>query len=427
MGMFGPLTDMTARSVGPIAIARMLEDPVVLLEGPRSVGKSTLLAQLCAQAHGRLLDLDDPAILAAVAADPTTFVSGPGPLFIDEYQKAPVVLDAIKTELNRDGRPGRFVLTGSTRHDALPITAQALTGRLSRLRVDPLSQSEITGGPGTLLTTLLAEGVASLITASPSSTIRSEYIQAMVSGGFPIALARPNDVSRNRWFDEYVKLTLARDLRELAHVRQDHLLAPLLSALAGQSAGVLNMEHIAREVGSDARTLLRYLDLLEKVFLVYRLPAWGNTLSARTSKAPKLHLVDSGVAARLMRLSPAKLAALDPTSQTQLGHLVETFVIGELLKAAVLIDGVGPVGHWRTREGDDVDLVIERDDGAVVAFEVKTAAQVNRGDAKGLRKLRGLLGARFLAGVVLHLGPYAYRMADEAAIFAIPADQIWLS
>jgi predicted AAA+ superfamily ATPase len=107
--------------------------------------------------------------------------------------------------------------------------------------------------------------------------------------------------------------------------------------------------------------------------------------------------------------------------------LVETCVIGELVKAAALIDGVGPVGHRRTREGAEVDLVIERDDGAVVGFEVKAAAQVNWGDAKGLRKLRRLLGARFLASVVLHLGPCAYRMADEVGIFAIPADQIWLS
>jgi len=413
------------RHIEPIAIERMREDPVLLLEGPRAVGKSTLLEQLRSAANGRLLDLDNPATQAAVADDPMTFVTGKGPLFIDEYQKVPQVLDAIKAELNRDSRPGRFVLTGSTRHEALPRTAQALTGRLTRLRIDPLSQSELRISGADLLSTLMTEGISTLLTRTPSTTTRLQYVTAMIAGGFPIANARPSTASRNRWFDEYIKLTLAKDLQELAQIRQEHLLPPLLNILAAQTAGILNVENVARSLGSDPRTILRYVDLLENVFLTYRLPAWGRTISARTTKAPKVHITDAGVAARLMRLSASTLATPEPSSQTELGHLVESFVVGELLKSTQLMDGMVISGHWRTRDVDEVDLIVERDDGAIVAFEVKSSGQVSAKDTKALRLLHDMVGPRLLAGVVMYMGEHTYRLGGTAPLIATPIDSLW--
>lgn len=413
---------MVARRLPKLVHARMSDEPVILLEGPRSVGKSTLLSELARQMNAAVIDLDDLATRDAVAADPGTFMRGLAPICVDEYQKAPVVLDAIKHELNQDGRAGRFLLTGSTRHDALPAAAQALTGRLHRMTVYPLSQGEIAGAEEHLLADLFNDASAA-IPAMSSTTTREEYIARIVAGGFPMALARESASARNRWFDDYVRLTLERDVRELSNVRQAAMLPRLLERLAGQTAQVLNIKNAAEDIQLETRNATNYARLLEAVFLIHRLPAWGTTLTARATASPKVHLVDSGVAARLLRLTPEKLAARSPTALTELGHLLETFVVGELLKQASWLDGLAGCGHWRTHDNDEVDLVVERDDGAIVAFEAKTSARVPGGDFRPLRKLRDAVGANFLAGVALYLGDRSYTYEDR--LHVMPVDRLW--
>ena len=399
----------------------MQDEPVILLEGPRSVGKSTLLRDLADDLGAVVVDLDDPATRDAVLADPSTFVAGPPPVCVDEYLKAPLVLDAIKAELNRDGSPGRFLLAGSTRHESLPAAAQSLTGRLHRLTIYPLSQVEIEGGRGNLLERLFAEP-RQIMPDMASATTREEYIQRIVTGGFPMVLAR-GSASRNRWFDDYVKLTLERDVRELSRVRQGAMLPRLLERLAGQTAQILNITKAASDIKLDERTADGYTRLLETVFLLQRLPAWGTTLTSRASASPKVHVLDSGVAARLLRLTPEKLARREATALTELGHLLETFVVGELMKQASWLEGLAGVGHWRTWDNDEVDLVVERDDGAVVAFEVKTSARVPGADLRPLAKLRDAVGDAFLAGIVLYLGERAYTYEDR--LHVMPVDRLW--
>lgn len=411
------------RRVLTVALERMADDPVLLLEGPRSVGKSTLLHQIAAQRGARILDLDDLATRDAVAADPATMIAGDQPLCIDEYQKAPQVLDAIKAELNRGATAGRFVLTGSTRHDSLPPAAQALTGRLSRLPVLPLSQGEIGSVHEALLAQLLDDPTAATGPWPDSTTLRADYVTRLTRGGFPLALAASSDAARRRWVDHYVSLTVERDVYDLSRLRQGHLLGSLLTRLAGQTAQVLNIDRAARDVGLDRATTDSYLNLLEKLFVVYRLPAWGRTLTSRSAASPKLHVLDSGIAARLLRLTPAKLAALDPSDLTELGHLLESFTVGELLKQASWNDDVAGTGHWRTRDGDEVDLIIERDDGALLAFEVKAAARVSGKDLTPMAKLRAATGPKFLAGIALYLGQRTYTYDDRLHI--MPIDRIW--
>lgn len=417
------LPDIVSRRAYQIALARMTDDPVVLLEGPRSVGKSTLMRRIAEECGARVVDLDDPAVRDVVVSDPRTFIEGARPVCIDEYQKGPIILDAIKSELNRDSAPGRFVLTGSTRHDALPAAAQSLTGRLTRLTVYPLSQGEILGTHETLLEALFADPKSAVAAHPASETTRDEYINRMVAGGFPLALSRSSDTARNRWFDEYVGLTLERDVRELSRIRQGAQLPGLLLRFAGQTAQVLNIQKIARDAKLDGATTENYARLLEAVFLVYRLPAWGKTLSARSAGTPKLHVLDSGVAARLLRLTPVKLKLRDPTALTELGHLLETFTVGELLKQASWLPDPVTVGHWRTHDHDEVDLVLERDDGAVIAFEVKAAGRVPGDDFRALRKLRSAVGDAFVAGAVLYLGTRSYNFEDR--LYAMPIDRLW--
>ncbi|MHB8296883.1 MAG: ATP-binding protein [Acidimicrobiales bacterium] len=410
------------RRVLEVARARMDEEPVLALHGPRTVGKSTLLAELARSRHAEVLDLDDPALREAVRVDPTAFVTGPGPIFVDEYQHAPVLLDAIKAELNRDLRPGRFVLTGSTRYDALPIAAQALTGRLHLLTVWPLSQAEIGMAPGNLLEALLTDPSA-IRRGTASSTTREDYVARVCTGGFPIPLTRRSIASRNRWFDDYVQLVLERDVRELARVRQREQLPALLRRFATQTAQVLNVTTAAGPLGVDRTTAADYLRLLEAVFLVFRLPAWGTSLRARVSGSPKLHVLDPGVAARLLRIRPDKLARRDATSLTDFGHLLETFVVSELMKQASWLDDVAAYGHWRTHDGDEIDLVVELGDGSVVGFEVKAAGRVTGDQMRSLAKLREALGERFIAGVVLYTGARSYEFGER--LLVLPVDRLW--
>lgn len=417
-----PLTGIVPRRIEPVALERLREEPVLLLQGPRSAGKSTLLRRMADRSGARLLDLDDVATRDAVASDPGTFLAGPEPVCIDEYQHVPLVLDAIKAELNRDGRPGRFVLTGSSRHESLPVAAQALTGRLHRLPVSPLSQGEIARVDERFLGRLLA-GEADAYSGCTSSTDREEYIDRIVAGGFPIPLARSTEAARYRWFDDYVRLTLERDVRELARVEQAAVLPKLLERLAGQTGQVLNVARAAQALQVSERTADSYVRLLEAVFLVRRLPAWGTTLTSRAASRPKVHVVDSGVAARLLRLTPEKLARRDPTALTELGHLLETFVVGELMKQVSWLDGISGVGHWRTRDDDEVDLVVERDDGRIVAVEVKASRRVDPREIAPLRKLRDAAGTAFLAGVVLYLGAQSYTL--EGGLHVVSVDQLW--
>jgi len=410
------------RRILDVAIERMADEPVILLEGPRSVGKSTALQAIARRLNGEIIDLDDIATRDVVLADPATMVGGHGLVCIDEYQRAPLVLDAIKAELNRSSRPGRFVLTGSARHESLPTTAQALTGRLHRLTVYPLAQTEIAGVPAGLLSGLFG-APASTIAGDASTTTREDYTNRIVRGGFPLALTRASAASRHRWFDDYVRLTLERDVRELSRVRQARALPSVLERLAGQTAQILNISSVAERTGLDVNTARDYIRLLQAVFLVQLLPAWGKTLTSRSASTPKVHVLDSGVAARLLRLTPEKLARRDATALTEFGHLLKTFVVGELLKEASWLDGINGAGHWRTYDGAEVDLVVERDDGAVVAFEVKAAARASLEDFRALKKLRDTVGDAFVAGVVLYTGVRGYTYDDR--LHVLPVDRLW--
>lgn len=414
------------RRLEAVVAARLEEEPVIVLQGPRAVGKSTLLRHVATARGVEVIDLDDPRVRDAFRSNTDAFLSLPSPVCVDEYQHAPELLDAIKARLNRSSRPGVLLLTGSARYQALPLVAQSLTGRLHVITVRPLSQGEVSGKNETFLEALLrdAEGALGAASRAPRSlTSRTDYIQRIVAGGMPMPLRRHTDAARARWFDDYVQLVLERDVLELARVRQREQLPRLLARLAGQTGQVLNLSRAAESIGLEPSTAEHYATLLESVFLLYRLPAWGTTLRARAAARPKLHMMDSGLAARLLRLTPARLAKLDPTALSELGHLMETFAVSELLKQASWLEYPVASGHWRTHDGDEVDAVFERDDGSIVAFEVKAGDRVPGDALKGLQKLREAAGQRFLAGIALYTGERAYAVDDR--IHVVPIDRLW--
>jgi hypothetical protein len=411
------------RRIRDIALARLSEEPLLLLQGPRTVGKTYILHQLARAHRGEVIDLDDPPTRDAVRTDAATFVSGSSPIFVDEYQHEPAVLAAIKAELNNDLRPGRFVLAGSTRSTAVPEVAEYLAGRVSFLAVLPLSQGEIDDVRENFVEMLMFGEAPSLVTNERSETARSEYARRLTAGGMPIALARSGP-ARGRWFDEYLGLVLERGVAEVSKLRQRRQLPALLRHLASQTGQLLNVTATAEAAALDRHTAADYLELLKSVFLVRQLPAWGRTLGARMTGTPKVHLVDSGIAARLLRLTPEHLARRDAAALAEFGHLMETFVVGELIKQASWLDGITGSHHWRTYDGEEVDLVIERDDGRIVAIEVKSGTRVPREDLRGLERLRDLVGTGFIAGVTLYTGERSYLAGDR--LYVVPIDRIWI-
>ncbi|MFT4218174.1 MAG: ATP-binding protein [Micropruina sp.] len=418
-----PTAAMVPRRVSQLLDSYAADEPVIALHGPRSVGKSTVLRVFADSRGVPVVDLDDPAVRDAVLPNVSTAVDATTPVCIDEYQHALEVLDALKARLNREGSlPGTAVLTGSTRHDALPRTAQALTGRLHVMTIWPLSQGELGGVREDLVEALRAEPDGTVAAHPTSATTRAEYVERVVAGGFPLAIRRAA-AARNRWFDNYIDQSIERDAAELARLRQRQVLRDLLGRLAARTAQVMNLAETTSDLGIDRKTAEQYTRLLEDLFLVVRLPAWGKTLRARATARPKLHMVDSGLAARLMRVSPAKLATLDATALTEFGCLLETFVIGELRKQASWLDEAVAVGHWRTHDHDEVDFVIEFDDGRVLAFEVKANERVAGSDFKAMRKLREALGSRFVAGVAFSTGRRSYTYEDR--LHVLPVDRLW--
>jgi predicted AAA+ superfamily ATPase len=419
----GVLTGVVERRLTAVLFRRLAEEPAIVLNGPRTVGKSTLLHAIGAAVQRPVLDCDDPATRSAVRADPGRFVAGPAPVLIDEYQHVPELLDAIKAELNRDLRAGRYILARSTRYATLPEAGLALTGRVDVVEVLPLAQSEIDGSTSEPFVHRLLDRGEVTGTEQPSTTSRDEYARRITSGGMPVALRRPPGRSRSRWFANYLDLVIDRDVVELTRVRQREMLPRLLRSLAARSGQVLNISAVADGLGMEKSTAENYIRLLEAVFLVQRLPAWGTTLGSRIARAPKLHVVDAGVMAWLLGLTPEKLASNDPSVLVEYGHLVETFVVGEILKQVSWWDAPVSAGHFRTATADDVDLVLERDDGGVFAFEVKAGTRVDGADTAGLRALRSRLGASLVRAMVLYTGQHAYTHEDGVDV--VPLDILW--
>lgn len=410
------------RRVEATVVERMAVESVVVLEGPRAVGKSTLLRALAKRWDRDVIDLDDLSTREAVRADPALFVRDRAPTLIDEFQHVPELLDAVKAELNRDDSPGRYILTGSTRYATLPATAQALTGRAHRVQLLPFTQGEIESRKEHFMERLLGEP-DSLLDGEQAGATREQYIGRILAGGFPPAVRRHSSMDRARWFDDYIDLVIERDVMDLSRVRQRRALPLLLRRLASQTGQVLNIAAAAQTVGIERSTAENYAKLLEAVFLTHRLPAWRRTTRSRVGASPKVHLVDSGLAARLLRLTDAKLRERSASALSEFGHLLETFAVGEICRQLDWLDQPTETGHWRTHDGEEVDLIVERDDGRVAAVEVKAGSRVTADGVRSLNALGRKLGDQLLAGVLLYTGERAYK--HQTGAYVLPISRLW--
>jgi len=392
----------------------MTDTPVVLLNGARQTGKTTLARQMAGAPGAQYLTLDDAATLALAAGDPSGFIRNlTGPVVLDEVQKAPDLFPAIKLAVDRDRRPGRFLLTGSANVMTVPRLADSLAGRMEILPVFPFSAGELAGHREGFVTRLFDGTVASAVGVSTPD----ELAVRLVRGGYPEAVQRASEDRRGAWFASYVSTILQRDVRDLARVDGLHALPNLLKLLAARSSGLLNMADLSRDAGLPHTTLTRYLALLETVFLVHRLPAWSPNLGKRLVKSAKLHLVDTGLACHVLGVDADRLRA----DRSLLGRILESFVVGELRKQLSWAAPGTALQHFRTASGSEVDVVLERPDGSVAGVEVKARATVGPADFAALAGLRDQLGRKFIAGVVLHTGDQLLPAGDKLWLAPLPA------
>lgn len=408
------------RHVKPHVLEALEDTRIVVLQGARQVGKTTLVREIVDERDGRLLTLDDPATLARAAADPLGFLlEEPERLLaIDEVQRLPDLILPLKYVVDRDTRPGRFLLTGSANLLRLPSMPDSLAGRVERIELHGFSQGELAGHRESFVDRLLA---GERFARHTSTLHRHHYLQRAVAGGYPEALARPEGRRRDAWFDNYADGIVRREAEELTNLQRLAELPKILRVLASRNSGELNMADVARDTEIPVRTLAPYVDLLHTLYLVQTTPAWSTNLAQRVIERPKVSLLDSGLAARLMYVSAAGAA---PEASPQVaGGLLEGFIAGELRRQLTWCEERAELGHFRERTAGEVDIVLETPDGRVAGLEVKATSAPGRNDAKGLAHLRDRLGSRFVAGLVLHTGDTGGSLGDR--LTAVPMDAVW--
>lgn len=408
---------MLSRNIQARVREAQADRAVVLLNGARQVGKSTLARALATASGARYVTLDDATVAAAARSDPEGFLSASSsPIVLDEVQRAPDLFLAIKASVDRDRRPGRFLLTGSANALLLPQLADALVGRMEIISLWPLSQGEIGGVVEGFVDAMFGRDAPSIRPVKPGGR---SLIERLLRGGYAEAVATASNDRRGAWFSSYVTTLLARDVRELARIDTLTDLPRLVNLVAARPMAMLNHAELARSVGLPQTTLKRYMSLLQTVFLIRTLPPWHGNLGKRLVKTPKVLFTDVGLAAYLMGLDRARLQS----DRTLLGGLLESFVTMEIEKQIGWSKTSPAMYHFRSHAGEEVDLVLEQRSGTVVGIEVKSAATVTASDFKGLRSLSDATGAKFHRGIVLYTGRDVVPFGKK--LFAVPVESLW--
>lgn len=387
---------------------------VVLLSGPRQAGKTTL-ARKVAESGATFFTLDDPTVFEAAKRDPVSFIRGVDRATIDEIQRAPELILAIKRAVDEDGRPGRFLLTGSANLLTLPRVADSLAGRMSIVDLLPLSVAEIQRHTSTFL----QQAFQGRVPTVSASIVGDKLMSLVLGGGYPEALERTTWRRRRDWCLDYVRAIVERDVRDIAHIEHLQQMPKLVRALAHHSGQLINYSQLGADLGLNHVTTQKYAGVVERLFLTRLLPPWATNELKRLIKTPKLHFIDSGLLAALRDLSPERLA----TDRGAWGPLLETFVLSEVLKLATWSEERFEFSHFRDKEQNEVDIVIEDHQRHVVGIEVKAAATVTASDFSGLRKLADAAGKRFVLGLVLYDETQVVPFGPK--LFAAPISTLW--
>lgn len=389
------------------------------VEGPRQAGKSTLCAGIASEQGMRVVTLDDANTRGVAIEDPMGFAEALGErAFVDELQRAPELVLALKAAVDRDTRPGRFLVSGSASLLLAPRIGDSLAGRVERVPLRPFTQAEIErkAVPGWLDGIWRGEGAPGL---ESKAVGREAHAERIAAGGFPAALAR-GERRRRAWFEDYLAALVGRDVPDLVDIRRPDLLPVLLRHLAVGSGSLIAMRPIAQALAADEHTVRGYVRLLELLHLVVSVPAWTPGFASRAVRAPRLFVEDTGLLAHLLEADAMRIARDDVLS----GRAYESFVAMELARLLPHTETMPTMRHWRGPHGEEVDVVLEDRAGRVVGIEIKAGATVRTGALRGLNRLKALAGDGFVAGLVLCTAPQTTPLAKD--MWATPIEALWL-
>lgn len=407
-------TPIYPRYIQSRVTAALADTPVVLLSGPRQAGKTTLVRQL-AGSERRYLTLDDELTRLAAQEDPVGFIRSLDSAVIDEVQRAPNLLLAIKKTVDEDRRPGRFLLTGSANLMALPSIADSLAGRMETLVLLPLAQCEITANPESSLTwldILFADGM--LVATQPA--VGEALVDKVIRGGYPEALSREDNRRRKTWAKQYIDSLIQLDIKDIASIDKLDQVPRLMRALAHTAGQLCNYSQLGGQVGIDHKTASKYIAIFEQMYLMQRLQPWSGNRLSRLVKTPKLQFNDSGLLSVLLDFS-------DPMRQRNLfGQLLESYVYAELRKQITWSEGEYGLFYYRDKDRYEVDFVVENASGEIIGIEVKAAASVSLSDLAGLKRLASVTPQNFKAGIILYDGTETLPLGrvNDRPLWAMP-------
>ncbi len=389
---------------------------IVAVVGPRQSGKTTLARRIANDDDRPFITLDDDQYRRFAEHDPIGFTRANPTAVIDEIQRAPGLILAIKQVVDEDPRPGRYLITGSVDLFRGAISPDSLAGRIETIELLPFSQAEIAGAglPG-----FLDRAFAGDFPKSAKTAPATALTERILAGGFPEALSRATPARRRIWLLSYARSLAQREVSDIATVGKLDAMTRLIDPMAASASQLLNMSALGSRLGVDGKTVDRWLTLFEHMFLIRRVPAWHRNDLKRLVKTPKLQFLDSGLLAALRRVDAATIGK----DRQQVGALLECFVHSELVKAAALCEEPTTISHYRDKDQAEVDLVLERSPGEIVGVKVKASATVRPGDFKGLARLEEAAGQRFSCGIVLHDGDRVQQTAPK--LFAMPVSALW--
>lgn len=392
-------------------------NPVVLINGARQSGKTTLVEQLCKYKDYSYITFDNIQHLQAAQNDPFGFITNlKTPIVLDEVQRVPEIFLTIKYVVDRNRQPGMFVLTGSANPLLLPRLGDSLAGRMAIIDLFPFSQGELSGIKETFINTIFNENINNL---GEVKLTKTDLCKKMVTGGFPPVQQLENYDDRSDWFDNYLTTILQRDVKNLANIEGLSQLPNLMSLIATRASGLFNVAELSRSSKIATTTLHRYITLLQTLFMITSIQPWHSNLSKRIVKSPKIHLVDTGLLLYLQRIDADRLLLQNEA----FGKAFENFIVSELIKQSSWNKPKVDLYYFRTHNGVEVDIVLEGRNGEIVGIEVKGHESVRAKDFYGLRHLQKTIGSSFKAGIVIHPGseiiPFGRNM------WSVPIGSLW--
>jgi len=410
---------MYRRNITNSIIEALADTSVILINGARQTGKSTLCKKIVEEGafQGKLVTMDDPATLLAAQKDPLGFLEDLGThVIIDEVQRTPELFLPIKKLVDSDRKGRRIILTGSADVMMLPRVGDSLAGRIEIHNLWPLSQDEIAGTKSNFLQTLINTDQK----FSSSNITWQDIATKMRVGGYPESIARSSSSRRNKWFSDYITAILQKDIRELANIEGLSEIPNILKLIATRVGSTVNMSDIARLSGVKNTTLKRYVTLLEHIFLIVHVPAWTKNAEGEFVKSSKVYLNDTGLLNHLIGQEDGRFLE----QRSNAGAYLENFIVMEIIKQLSWSDLYLKPYHFSMHKGSEVDLVLEDRAGGLFGIEIKSAATLQDSDFNGLRRLSELAGDKFKRGIVLYTGEqYLGGFGDN--LQAVPISTVW--